>query len=633
MADIIKYDMTDIWATAGDVVAPDSAKIKAGWGVEVVPRQWWNWFENRQDQNIAYMLQKGFPEWDATTQYIVSKSYVQRNGIVYKATATSTNDDPTNLTSWIRAFADYSVASTALGALTPAVNQLPYFTGTSTAATTTLSPFIRTLLDDADDATVRATISAQQSNVNLTSLSGVTAVANGLPYFTGTTAMGIATLTAFGRSFIASNDAIAARAVLGVDSSVDVTAALNAAIATRQPLNATLTALATATAATNKLPYFTSSNTAATTDISVYSRTLLDDADATTARATLEVDSSITVAANLAAGLATKQPLNTNLTIWAGLTPAANTLSYWTGTNVAASTAFTALARTLAAVADTPTYRASIGVDSSATVAANLTAGLATKQPLNANLTTLASLSSVGDSLAYFSGTNAASLTGLTAFARTILDDVDAATTRGTIGADNASNLTSGVIPLARIPTALTGVNAATATALQTARTIQGVSFNGTANITLPVVSQDSVTGAANMPAGATGARPATPSNGMLRYNSDLASFEGYQAGVWSTVGGSGLGSGQSWSDMTASRALSTTYTNSTGKPIFLSITTAISQSGIGTLTVAGNVVATHTFNNMAAGGQWVFTTIVPNGATFSLSLTGTSISKWWELR
>jgi hypothetical protein len=56
----------------------------------------------------------------------------------------------------------------------------------------------------------------------------------------------------------------------------------------------------------------------------------------------------------------------------------------------------------------------------------------------------------------------------------------------------NASNLTTGTVPDARLSGTYTGVsidgNAGTATALQTARTINGVSFNGTANI---VVADD----------------------------------------------------------------------------------------------------------------------------------------------
>lgn len=214
--DLIKYDMTDIWASAGDVVAPDSAKIAQGWGVEVVPRQWWNWFENRQDNNLAYMLQKGFPEWDATTEYIINKSYVQRSGIVYKATATSTNSDPISLLSWVKAFPESTVALEALKDLVPAADRMPYFTGANTAAVTPITAFARTLLDDSTNTAARTTLGAQASHVNLTTLSTVTAAANALPYFTGTNTAATATLTSFGRSLIDDADAVAARATLGL---------------------------------------------------------------------------------------------------------------------------------------------------------------------------------------------------------------------------------------------------------------------------------------------------------------------------------------------------------------------------------------------------------------------------------
>lgn len=212
--DLIKYDMTDIWAVAGDVVAPDAAKIRAGWGVEVVPRQWWNWFENRQDNNIAYMLQKGFPEWDATTEYIINKSYVQRNGIVYRATATSTNSDPIALTKWVKAFVDSTPYLEKIKGL-PVVNAtVPFIDAGGNAVLNPIGAMGSSMLSTGTAADARNLISAQQSNTNLTALSGVTASTNGLPYFTSSTAMAVATFTAFGRSLVGAADAVAVRTLL-----------------------------------------------------------------------------------------------------------------------------------------------------------------------------------------------------------------------------------------------------------------------------------------------------------------------------------------------------------------------------------------------------------------------------------
>lgn len=65
-----------------------------------------------------------------------------------------------------------------------------------------------------------------------------------------------------------------------------------------QPFTASITALAGLTPAADRLPYFTSTSAAAMATLTSYARTLLDDADAATARSTLGLGSMATQAAN-----------------------------------------------------------------------------------------------------------------------------------------------------------------------------------------------------------------------------------------------------------------------------------------------------------------------------------------------
>jgi len=592
MVDIVKQDMTDLWAISGDVVAPDSAKVRAGWAVEVVPRQWWNWMQYRADSNIAYLLQKGIPEWDATTEYLANKSFVTSGGVVYKCLFTNTGQPVTSPTHWARAFADYSLALSVLGSVTPAADRLPYFTGTNSASTTAFTSFSRTLLANSDAASMRTTLSAQASHSNLTALSGVTAATNVLPYFTGTTTMAGTPITSFGRSLVNLADAQAARTL-----------------------------------------------------ISVYSTT--------------EVD-------------------------------------------------------------------------------ANLSAGLSTKQPLDATLTALAGLATGVNQLAYSTGVDSFAQTPITPFARDVIAGADALAVRTTIGADNATNLTTGQVALARLPNDLVGKNAATATALQTPRTIQGVLFDGTANITLPVVIRDSATGSAQLPAGTTSQRTASPSSGMIRYNTDLNELERYQNTQWlpinsfdkavnlapavtipsaatvdigaagsnsitisgtatitsfgtapdgytrritfsnaltltynstslilpgnfdiavsagdvaefvslgggnwrcvnylkrdgsSTTGG-GLGIGQSWTQLSGSRVIGTTYTNTTGKPISVSVGLSVNV-GVTAQAIVDSVTLGSLANNGSGGNIYFMTFIVPVASTYRVA-GATGVVQWAELR
>ena len=62
---------------------------------------------------------------------------------------------------WVRTFSN---ALKALIGVTPAADKIPYFTGESAAALTTLSSFARTILDDTSDSAVRRTIGANAQN-------------------------------------------------------------------------------------------------------------------------------------------------------------------------------------------------------------------------------------------------------------------------------------------------------------------------------------------------------------------------------------------------------------------------------------------------------------------------------------
>lgn len=101
-------DLSTVWSSSGDIVKPTPTKISTGWEVEVPPRQWFNWLDNRQDQAIAHINQHGIAAWDSNTEYQAGKSLVMgSDGVIYKSTSTGTGQDPIvpNSLYWKQAFA------------------------------------------------------------------------------------------------------------------------------------------------------------------------------------------------------------------------------------------------------------------------------------------------------------------------------------------------------------------------------------------------------------------------------------------------------------------------------------------------------------------------------------------------
>lgn len=177
-------------------------------------------------------------------------------------------------------------------------------------------------------------------------------------------------------------------------------ATITTALGNKQALDTDLTAIAALVSAADKLPYATGAGTWSLTDLSSFIRTLLDDANAATALTTLGA-----------------QPVDADLTAIAALVSAADKFAYSTGAGTWSLTSLSSFIRTLLDDADAATALGTLGA-----------------QPLDADLTAIAALTSAADKLPYSTGAGAWALTTLSTFIRTLLDDADAATALGTLG-------------------------------------------------------------------------------------------------------------------------------------------------------------------------------------------------------
>ena len=92
------------------------------------------------------------------------------------------------------------------------------------------------------------------------------------------------------------------------------------------------------------------------------------------------------------------------------------------------------------------------------------------------------------------------------------------------------------------------------------------------------------------------------------------------------------FGQSQSWQTVTGSRALATTYTNSTGRPIAVSVLSGGLTAGNNITGVVSGISVAFAQINTAGTSQVTINFIVPIGATYSVTASA-AFAAWHELR
>jgi hypothetical protein len=99
-----------------------------------------------------------------------------------------------------------------------------------------------------------------------------------------------------------------------------------------------------------------------------------------------------------------------------------------------------------------------------------------------------------------------------------------------------------------------------------------------------------------------------------------------------SNINALAIGVDQTWQNLTASRVVGTTYTNSTGRPIAVSIYASTTNPG-GRLTVDGITVSYQYIASGTAGAAGP-SAIIPNGSTYVYNGgNNNTVTVWAELR
>ena len=94
------------------------------------------------------------------------------------------------------------------------------------------------------------------------------------------------------------------------------------------------------------------------------------------------------------------------------------------------------------------------------------------------------------------------------------------------------------------------------------------------------------------------------------------------------------VGVGQTWQNLTASRASNVTYTNTTGRPIVVSVTAVNLDRVRLNLVIDGLEVARQAAHEVSGNTDFAcVTSVVPAGSTYLSNIDSGSLEHWRELR
>ena len=364
----------------------------------------------------------------------------------------------------------YDAELASFAGLTSAANKLPYFTGVGTAALADFTVAGRALMDDADAAAQRTTLGLGTLSTQNGTFSGTSSGTNTgdqtITLSGDATGAGSGSLVVSLATLVGVVAAEYTNPTLTVDAKGRVTAIASGAGGGDALRSGTLAQFGPTTS--GQLASVISDETGTGALVFATSPVLitptLGAATATTINGTAIPASKILVTTDDLIGSGAGQPLDATLTAVAGVTTAANKLIYFTGVDVAAACDFTTAGRALLDDADATAQRVTLGL----VIGTNV-------QAYDVELAALAGLASAADQLPYFTGAGTAGITTMTAFARTLLDDVDAAAMLTTLGigggyqaADATLTAMAGVVTAADRLIYFTGVDTAAAATITT---------------------------------------------------------------------------------------------------------------------------------------------------------------------